>query len=99
MLQTTNLSFGTDCLSLGMKFPVYRKYLNGMSFFRIDNPEHFEEIRRIGSRYLITSHEVKILPDRNLVHDLIHDYTNFAEEIGSEEYETTRKMAEKGSAF
>lgn len=70
-----------------------------MSLFRIDDPEHFEEIRKIGSRYLITAHLVKILPDRNFVHDLIHNYSDFAEEIGSAEYELTRKKADTGSTF
>jgi hypothetical protein len=96
-LQTTNLAFGRDCLSLNMKFPVYRKYLNEMSYFRIDSPEKFEEIRRIGSRLLITAHEVKILPERNMVHDLLHDYKSFAVEIFAEEYnQIAQNAAESG---
>jgi len=78
-----------------MKFPVYRKYLNEMSYFRIDSPDRFEEIRRIGSRFLITTHEVKILPERNMVHDLLHDYKSFAVETSAEEYDQIAQNAAK----
>lgn len=96
-MQTTNLAFGWDCLSLNMKFPVYRKYLNDMSYFRIDSPDKFEEIRRIGSRFLITAHEVKILPERNMVQDLLHEYKSFAVEISAEEYDQCAQKARESA--
>jgi hypothetical protein len=76
-----------------MKFPVYRKYLNEMSYFKIDGPGKFEEIRRIGSRLLITVHEAKILPERNMIHDLLNEYISFAVEISAEEYDELAQKA------
>ncbi|MBI3509330.1 MAG: hypothetical protein HY064_01600 [Bacteroidetes bacterium] len=79
-----------------IKFPVYRKYLNGRSFFRIDSMESFEEIRQLGTKWIIEKHEVKILPDRNLVHDLVYDFEKFGVEIKAGEYEQMRfKAGEK----
>lgn len=76
-----------------MKFPVYRKYRNELSWFRIDSGEKFEEIRRIGTRFEVTTHEVKILPDRNMLHDLVYAYEGFALEITPEEYQEVLKSA------
>lgn len=76
-----------------MKFPVYRKYRNELSWFRIESSEKFEEIRKIGTRFEVTSHEVRILPDRNMLHDLLYAYENFAVEITSDEYSQVRKSA------
>lgn len=80
-----------------MKFPAYRKYLNGMSYFRIDSTDKFEEIRIIASRFLITSHEVKMFPERNMLQDLLHEYNSFAVEISAEEYEQMAQMARKSA--
>jgi hypothetical protein len=91
---TTNLSFAADCLSLKMKFPVYRKYINGLSWFRIDSPESFEEIRKIGSKYIRTEHQVKILPERNMVHDLLFEFGSFAVEIEAAEYAEIAVLAQ-----
>lgn len=74
-------------------FPQYRRYLNGAAYFRIDSPVSFEEIRKMGSRWLLHVYTVKILPDRNLVYDLLNDYRSFAEEIGAGEYEAVRAKA------
>ena len=75
-----------------LKFPVYRKYLNDKNYFKIESMNSFEEIRSHGKKWLVEKHEVKILPDRNFVHDLVFDYENFAEKISGEVYDTIRKM-------
>jgi len=68
-------------------FPTYRKYKNNKNFFKIMNENEFEEISFIGSKIVVTKHLAKILPDRNLIADLLYD-SNFAEHSSKEEYES-----------
>ncbi|MBI3517796.1 MAG: hypothetical protein HY062_00375 [Bacteroidetes bacterium] len=69
-------------------FPTYRKYKNNKNFFKIINESEFEEISFIGSRVIVTKHLAKILPDRNLISDLLYDIGNTAELSNQEEYES-----------
>lgn len=71
-------------------FPAYRKYKNNKNFFKIINENEFEEISFIGSKVIVTKHLAKILPDRNLIADLLHD-SSFAETSNKEEYESYLK--------
>lgn len=66
-------------------FPQYRKYSNNRNFFKIRSAEDFEEISFIGSKRIVRQYRATILPDRNLVQDLLHDPA-FAETITEEEY-------------
>lgn len=66
-------------------FPQYRKYSNNRNFFKISSPDEFEEISFIGNKRIVRSYKATILPDRNLVHDLLHDPL-FAQKIPEEEY-------------
>jgi len=66
-------------------FPQYRKYSNNRNFFKISSAEDFEEISFIGSRRMVRQYHATILPDRNLIQDLLHDPA-FAETITEEEY-------------
>ncbi len=74
-------------------YPVYRKYHNGLSWFKITSPETFVEIRKMGSRYLISEHETKILPERVMLNDLLYDYSAFAVEIEQAEYDAVETLA------
>ena len=71
-------------------FPTYRKYKNNKNFFKIINENEFEEISFIGSKVIVTKHLAKILPDRNLITDLLHD-NNFSNQSTKEEYESFLK--------
>ena len=73
-------------------YPQFRRYKTGTSWFRIDGPEQYEEIRKMGSRWFIDRYEAKILPDRNWIYDLTFAYEEFAEVIGEGEYEEIKKM-------
>ncbi len=68
-------------------FPQYRKYKNNKHFFKIMSDHEFEEISFIGKKKLISTTIAKILPDRNLIADLLNDIGNTAEIITFEEYE------------
>jgi hypothetical protein len=80
-----NLKTNDDRLK--MEFPTYRKYKNNRNFFKIINENEFEEISFIGSKVVVTKHLAKILPDRNLIADLLND-SNVAEKSTKEEYES-----------
>lgn len=74
-----------------MTFPQYRKYKNNKHFFKIISNSEFDEIHFIGSKIIITKHHAKILPDRNLLHDLLHDIGNTCELSTEEEYQSQLK--------
>ncbi len=54
-----------------MEFPQYRKYANGLSYFKITDAGEFIEIQVLGKFYLESHFVAKILPDRNHISDLI----------------------------
>lgn len=70
---------------MSVLFPQYRKYSNNRNFFKIRSAEDFEEISFIGNKQMVRQHRATILPDRNLIYDLLHDPA-FAETITEEEY-------------
>jgi hypothetical protein len=70
----------------GINFPVYRKYKNSKSYFKISAPDRFEEIKLFGSRFSITRVEAKIYPDRLFIGDLVFNH-ELTESIESSEYE------------
>ena len=78
---------------MNVDFPQYRRYLNGKNYFRIDSLDSFEEIRSLGERWLIEQHKAKILPDFQLIHDLLFDYEKIAEFITREIYQSIRDLA------
>lgn len=71
----------------GITFPQYRKYKNGKSYFKIISEKEFEEKTFLGGKTITHKFEVRILPDRNLVSDLLKNYSEFAVKISEEEYE------------
>lgn len=69
-----------------INFPVYRRYKNNASYFKIINPLQFEEIQRIGSKKIIRQTEAKLYPEKMFLHDLVYNYHEMAEEITEQEY-------------
>lgn len=52
------------------------------------NENEFEEISFIGKKVIVIKHLAKILPDRNLISDLLYDIGNTAELSNQIEYES-----------
>lgn len=69
-----------------MEYPIYRKYQNDLSYFKISGPELLEELKIMGKFYSIHIIEAKILPERNLIFDLTFAFEDFAIEITEQEY-------------
>lgn len=69
----------------GINFPVYRKYKNGKSYFKIISREEFEEIQIVGTKKIIHLVTAKQLPEMNQIYDLVYD-RNLTETITDSEY-------------
>ncbi len=74
-----------------MEFPIYRKYPNNKSYFKVLDEQTFEELRIMGSHYNLSLHEAKILPDRNYIADMIGLEGGFWVAIEAWEYEKALK--------
>jgi len=72
-----------------IQFPVYRKYKNGKSYFKIFSRNEFEEIQIVGSKKIINTVKAKQFPEMNLIHDLVYDRA-IAIEINAGEYEQVK---------
>lgn len=68
-------------------FPVFRKYHNNSSFFKILSSEKFEEVKKLPDGYTLFVFNAKILPDRNYIQDMLYDYHLHWEVIEKEEFE------------
>ena len=68
-------------------YPQYRKYSNGKSFFKIISKDKFEEIQVLGNNITLHLFDAKILPDRNYIYDLTHNYKVHWVICGAKEYE------------
>lgn len=72
-------------------FPVYRKYKNNKTYFKIIHPRLFEEIQLIGSKKVIKQTEAKLYPEVLFVNDLVLNYEDRAEVISQEEYDSVKE--------
>lgn len=66
-------------------FPVYRKYINNSSFFKIENEKYFTEVQLVGQQYFIHKIEAKQYPEMLRIQDMIKNEAGLWSEI--EEYE------------
>jgi len=73
-------------------FPVYRKYANNRSFFKIISNTVFIQINCLGDYYSKTKYRAKTYPDKLLIHDMIELSNHHWETSSEEEFE--KKMKE-----
>lgn len=73
-----------------VEYPQYRKYAHGKTYFKIISSSEFEELQLLGEKCIIYTFIVRILPDRNYIHDLTFDYEKHWVKIEEEEYEAVR---------
>jgi len=67
-------------------FPVYRKYKNKLSYFKINSDSNFEEIKIMANQGSIHTFNAKILPDRNFIYDMLYNYNEHWEESNELEF-------------
>jgi hypothetical protein len=54
-----------------MIFPVFRKYSDNLTYFRIDSDSEFIELKRLGNYFSKTKVTAKIFTDKVYIKDLI----------------------------
>lgn len=72
-------------------YPQYRKFPTNSAYFKILSATQWEEIQVIGKKYILNTFTVKILPDRNYIHDLTFEYEHNWVEIEAAEYESVKE--------
>ncbi len=73
-------------------FPVYRKYANNRSFFKIISNTVFIQIDRIGNYYYKSTYRAEAYPELLLIRDMIALRNNHWKSSSKEEFE--KKMKE-----
>lgn len=81
-------SFASDICS--MNFPLYRKYKNEKSYFKIISENQFQELMFIGQRVEVYDFYAKIFPDFQLIKDMIDMENGSYDEITEAEFEQKR---------
>ena len=51
-------------------YPLYRKYTDESTWFKINSSNEFEELKISGNYFSINLYKANILPDRNFISDL-----------------------------
>jgi hypothetical protein len=69
------------------QFPQYRKSANGRNYYKIAALDTLEEIQVMGSRWSKHSLQARILPERNLIADLLDVEAGHTLAISQHEYE------------
>lgn len=80
------------------KFPVYRKYTNNKTFFKILSEIEFEEIQLIGSKWLIYHTVAHQYPEKLRIMDMLECKDNVWVEISENDYEEQKKLLQIGRA-
>ena len=70
-----------------MKYPLYRRYINGRSYFKLESPSRMLEVQVLGKYYIEHELVAKILPERLLMSDLIEANPDSYEVISEEIFE------------
>jgi len=76
-----------------MTFPQFLKYSNNKSYFKIHSLTQWEELQVIGNKVIVSVFEVKILPDRNFMNDMLSNEGNRWMVVSEAEYELIKSKA------
>ena len=69
-----------------IQFPVYRKYKNNTSYFKILSRDQFEEIQIIGTKAKLNLITANQFPEMNHIYDLVYNHEGLGSEITENEY-------------
>lgn len=75
-----------------INFPVYRKYKNNKSYFKIIQADLFEEIQIVGSKKIVKQTKAMQYPEMVFIRDLVFDYAEMAVSINESEYLSARSQ-------
>lgn len=68
-------------------FPLYRRSVNGLNWYRIESWTAFTEVQRVGSRYLAHRVLVRAYPERVRIQELIDMAEGHVQECPAQEVE------------
>ena len=71
-------------------FPIYRKYKNDKSFFKIISETEFEEIKFLKEKGELHHFKAKILPDFNFIFDMINDFDTYWDTSSEDEFKMAK---------
>jgi hypothetical protein len=69
-----------------IQFPQYRRYKNGLSYFKILSNTEFEEIQVVGEKRIVNRVVAVQYPEKVFINDLLFKYEEFAEAIDEREW-------------
>lgn len=69
------------------QFPVYRKYSNEKSYFKIISDHEFYQLELIGNGFTYEHLIARLFPDKLLIQDMKKKSGNYWMDISSEEFE------------
>ncbi|MBD79942.1 MAG: hypothetical protein CL840_13600 [Crocinitomicaceae bacterium] len=73
-----------------MQFPVYRKYFSGLSYYKINSNNEFEELQLVGSEIHIHAVKAHQYPEKLRIQDMIKCKDDIWSEMSKEEFEEIR---------
>ena len=82
-----------------IQFPVYRKYKNNNTFFKITSRNRFEEIQIIGARVKLNVITTNQFPEMNHIYDLVYNHEGLGSEITENEWLEQLKKVQKWIDF
>ena len=83
-----------------MTYPVFRKYIDENTFFKIANESEFQEIKRMGNYFSVTDIICKIHPERMFLNDLVQmNYETIAASSEGEYDQMFEKWSEDLTLF
>jgi hypothetical protein len=70
-----------------LNFPVYRKYKNGKSYFKIISATNFTEVQMVGNKKMVHHITANTYPEKLLIHDMLHNFSAHWDAITEAEFE------------
>ena len=70
-----------------IQFPQYRRYKNGLSYFKILSEMEFEEVKIVGEKRIVQHVVANQYPEKVFINDLLFKFEEFAEEITPDKYD------------
>lgn len=71
---------------MSYQFPLYRRYLHGNTYYRINSQENFDELMVVGKFFVFKNFQARILPEYQLIIDLIDNMENRWEIIEEQDF-------------
>ena len=77
------------------QFPLFRRYMHGNTYYRINSQENFDELMVIGKFFVYKNFQARILPEYQLIVDLIENVDNRWETITEKDFDIKLDFCKK----